>query len=174
MKDFGKMIQDQKPNNGNDVKCAEIKTLPTGTNGYIDRPKVFKIGEYNRATASFEMNNNNNNCKDELKKPDTKGKFDVTSDSGHCNYFKSSFARSMVVNNNKNNSSNNNNAGKCKSMDFPLQKRNGYENKKNDVRRRRMYGTTEEDEDGEEDDRNLKQSNGYSDGLWSMPGKEVS
>lgn len=93
MKDFGKMIQEQKPN-GNDVKCAEIKTLHTSANGFSDKLKnVFKIGEYNRATASFEMSSS-----EDLRQK-RKSKKEPYGEGEPCHLFKSSFARSVVMNN---------------------------------------------------------------------------
>lgn len=140
------MVQDQKPS-GNDVKCAEIKTLQTGANGFSEKQKnFFKIGEYNRATATFEMNST-----EDLRQTKAKPKFDLSSDTEPCHYFKSSFARSIVVNS----------ADKCRSMDFPCTRRNGYGFEEGSFR----STTTETGEN---------RSNGCGERLWLMPGKEVS
>ncbi|KAK6629237.1 hypothetical protein RUM43_003054 [Polyplax serrata] len=154
MKDFGKMIQDQKPS-GNDVKCAEIKTLSTGTHGLgKDKQLGFKVGEYNRATATFEMNS----VEESKRIPETKPKFDFSSETGPCHYFKSLFARSMVVNNNS--------SDKCKSMDYAVMSRNSRRFCKGESPGP-VSNLNGDRKDGGDNSRSNSRSK-----LWMMPGKD--
>lgn len=141
--DEGKLIQDQgQKTQSNDIKCAEIKTIPSVVYGERQR---FKIGEYNRATASFEINTPPNETADSGPKQ-TKLEFDLTSEINPSHYFKSNFARSMVVNN------------ASKSLDYALLNRNGHSGK----------------EDRPKDGRKCKEEDHRGGALWQVPGKEVN
>jgi len=74
-----------------DIRCAEIKAIPTMKSS-DQPPKTFKIGEYNRATASFEIPSATCTPIQELDRsmPGHEEQFS-------CNQlFQSSFARSMA------------------------------------------------------------------------------
>ncbi|KAL0280010.1 UNVERIFIED_CONTAM: hypothetical protein PYX00_001438 [Menopon gallinae] len=142
--DERKLIQDQsQKTQANDIKCAEIKAIPSVLYGERERQR-FKIGEYNRATASFEINTPPNESAESGPKQ-TKLEFDLTSEINPSHYFKSNFARSMVVNN------------ASKSLDYALLNRNGHSAK----------------EDRPKDGRKCKEEDRRGEGaLWQLPGKE--
>lgn len=156
MKDISdKLIQDKNPNQAGDIKCAEIKSIPSVMNGFHGEKQKFKIGGYNRATASFEINSPDD--EKDLKslgfketKSNPKPEFDLSSEITPGHYFKSSFARSMVVNNN---------ASKSKSLDYMFLNRNGYSIK---------------EETAPPVENNTKGNNGNGEMFWQVPGKEVS
>lgn len=89
----------RQKDSGQDIRCAEIKTIPTMKSSDQDRgPKTFKIGEYNRATASFEIPSLANTpvAEVEVGMPSPKPEFDFTADFVSDQYFQSSFARSVA------------------------------------------------------------------------------
>lgn len=129
-----------------DIRCAEIKTIPSMKNSDQERsPKTFKIGEYNRATASFEIPSVRNTPVAEVEAPMTafRPEFDFSADFASDQFFQSAFARSVA-------------SSQSKSMDYGSSKNsaNGNSDKLSPV--------------------NCATRNTDVQQNWQLPGKEVS
>lgn len=131
-----------------DIRCAEIKAIPSMKNSDQERsPKTFKIGEYNRATASFEIPSVSNTPVAEVEAMTAfRPEFDFSADAASDQYFQSAFARSVA-------------SSQSKSMDYGVNSKisaNGNSDKSNCNAREHNIPRAQD----------VQQN-------WQLPGKEV-